>query len=394
MGWIGSCFRKVVLVKWLLVLLWVVGLGLGLSGCRSPQPAVKQAVGEGFAPTSGVAEGGQASSVERIAGLDLPSYDGLRHGLGVRDVELGELREVPSGFPTQLGSRLRSGLTESQRFVVVPRAELWKMRPGEPSAASVPPARHLVRVRMIRLGNLPEAAEGSVNPDPDRPLRLLLQLELIDGLQDETVASVTITGLSGRTPPRPLAEGTPDARPLGPVTDPLARQLAELAQDAADQAVVFLVQQMQTKPFVAWVGPAAADPEAWVDADAETGAASAASAEGGQNGSGEATVSDGAVASGAAGQVVLNRGAAHRYPVGLRMTLIDPGRPLVDPATGQPLGHSEARPVGEVQIVRRGEWSSLARVLDAGGVGGGGGGGDGGGGGAVPPPGTYAEVER
>ena len=347
----------------LIRLVLLAGLGWSVTGCRAPEPATGPVVGAGFAPSAGGAESEAGAEGERIPGLALPVYDGLRHGLGVLDVRLGELGEVPSGFPAQLGTRLRSGLTESQRFVVVPRAELWKMRPGEPSATSVPPARHLVRTRLIQLEGAADDEGGPTNPDPDRPLRLLLQLELVDALQDETVASVTITGLSGRTPPREQVAGTPDARRYPAVTDPAGRQVAELTQDAADQAVRFLVQQMQTKAFSAWVrSPDSTLMKAAASADRESSVPAQATDDKARGGE----------------LVTLNRGERHRYPVGLRLTLIAPGRPLVDPSTGQPLGHSEARPVGEVQIVARSAQASVARVLE---------------GGAAPPPGTQARVE-
>ncbi len=294
---------------------------------------------------------GDVATESAGTGLDLPPYAGIRHGLGVRPVQAEDIDDLPAGFADQLTDRFRSVLTESGRFVVVPAAQLSALHPPADAAPHVMPARHLIEVRLQGLvGHRPTTAAADITPDI--PVRLLLQVDLIDALEDQIVASVTLTGRAGRTPARPRAEGTPDAAPFSPSAIDPGRRLDQASQDAADQAVRFLVGQMQSKPFTAWTTspPPSISPEGPAP-DRLT-----------------------------PGQTFINRGSLHHYRPGLRLTLIQEGQPLVDPATGQSLGRSAPRPVGQLQILSVTPHAAVCQLVDTPAPF------------NPPPPGTRAEV--
>lgn len=246
-----------------------------------------------------------------------------------------------------------SALFDTGRFVLVERENLGSVileqdlqQSGRMAAASevaqtgkLRPARYLATGEVTGVTADQSGQDGGIGFGG---LRLgggqsNAQIELIVKLVDTTTGSIvakeSITGKAGSSKLRVGVSKFGARANLGSFAK---TPMSEAVQDALNQAAKFIAVQMEEFP------------------------------------------NTGQVVSEINGQAILNRGSEHNLSEGGTYAMVEPGDEIIDPGTGQILGTTEGKKLGELTIVRVDEKLSYAEVV---------------GGGPVPAVGTVVRLD-
>ena len=274
------------------------------------------------------------------ADLGLGEYTGIRHAIGVVDFDNQAGWRGRWNLGNNLSIMLESALSDTDRFVLVDRAQLGNVIREQDLAASgrAAPARGVAQTGQIRpakyiaSGSITEVEESASGRDGGigiggvrvgggrQQAQVTAIIRITDSSTGEIVAQERVVGRAGRTA---LRVGLRHGGMSGELGGFEKTPLGEAAQDVINQAAVFIARQMEEFPFEGNVIRVANN-----------------------------------------GQVLINRGAEFGVQQGQEMVLRTEGEQIIDPMTGAVLGVEEGRMLGRLRVVRVEEKFAYCDVLE------------------------------
>ncbi len=274
------------------------------------------------------------------ADLGLEEYHGIRHAIGVVDFDNQAGWRGRWNLGNNLSIMLESALNDTDRFVLVDRAQLGNVLREQDLAASgrAAPARGVAQTGQIRpakyiaSGSITEVEESASGRDAGFGVRgvrvgggrqqaqVTAIVRITDSSTGEIVAQERVVGRAGRTAVR---LGVRHGGMSGELGGFEKTPLGEAAQDVINQAAVFIARQMEEFPVEGNVIRVAAN-----------------------------------------GQILVNRGSEFGVSVGQEMEMRTEGEQIIDPMTGAVLGVETGDVIGRLRVVRVEERFAYCEVLE------------------------------
>jgi curli biogenesis system outer membrane secretion channel CsgG len=306
--------------------------------------ALLAALGVSTAPTraalSDLLKPGTATKTkDDTAGSKMPEYKGVKHAIGVIDIQTQNGAPVDPSLPQNFRLMLESALFATNRFVIVERAEMDAVMKEQDlqaggraaKAADVAQTGKLRSARYLATGTIVEASSDTSGDGGGLTIKgihiggssaksqLVVIVKLIDTTSGQVVANERIRGEAGKTS-LSLAYTGAD---IGGGLDTFAQTpLGQAAQDCINQAVKFIAEKMEGTPI------------------------------------------EGTVVTVSGDQVIISLGVNYGIAAGQMCVVRKPGETLTDPSSGEILGTSEGETVGTIQVTSARDKISYCKLVD------------------------------